>query len=178
MSRSCGERIILSPWGLDGLCPQSEDRPRLLESDSKYVQLFVQKICLVPALGQEVHRLLHCPLAVSSHFTIRLDDCLESNFNSLNSKYKRSSIKTASGLLKIHTVRLWGTHAFLWRSNPWRRCNLDAQPAHIKKSTKHNQCLTITYQQELAVILHMYIFKRNSLYSEVCVDDGVLVACD
>lgn len=40
-----------------------------------------------------------------------------------------------------------------------------------------NQSLTITYQQELAVI-HMYIFKRISLYSEVCVDDGVLVARD
>lgn len=57
------------------------------------MQLFVQKTCLVPALGQEVLRLLHCPLAVSSHFIISLDDCFGSNFNSLNSRYKRSSIK-------------------------------------------------------------------------------------
>lgn len=47
----------------------------------------------------------------------------------------------------------------------------------LRKSSKHNQSLTLTYQQELAVI-HMYIFKRISLYSEVCVADGVLVARD
>jgi hypothetical protein len=48
----------------------------------------------------------------------------------------------------------------------------------LRKLFKHNQSLTLTYQQELGVI-HMYIIKRISLYSEVCVaDGGVLVERD